>query len=147
MGGKIAMCLALRHPELVERLAVVDIARGVRQRAGVRRLHRDDAGLDLDALRAATRPRRPWRSAVPNRVVRSFLLQNLRRTDDGWHWQINLDLLGEHMAELVGWPGERLGDASYDGPVLWVGGARSDYISDDHAGRWTAGSRATAGCW
>ena len=47
---------------------------------------------------------------------------------------MNLDLLGEHMGEIGGWPGERLGDAPYDGPVLWVGGARSDYISDDHAG-------------
>ena len=37
------------------------------------------------------------------------------------------------MADLDGWPGERLGDASYDGPVLWVGGAGSDYISDEHA--------------
>src|SRR5687768_11196044 len=26
MGGKIAMCLALRRPELVERLVVVDVA-------------------------------------------------------------------------------------------------------------------------
>jgi pimeloyl-ACP methyl ester carboxylesterase len=65
--------------------------------------------------------------------VRSFLLQNLRRGDDGWHWQVNLDLLGEHMADLVGWPGDELGDGTYDGPVLWVGGARSDYISDEHA--------------
>jgi pimeloyl-ACP methyl ester carboxylesterase len=46
---------------------------------------------------------------------------------------LNLDLLGEHMADLVGWPGDQLGDATYGGPVLWVGGARSDYISDEHA--------------
>ena len=66
--------------------------------------------------------------------MRSFLLQNLRRTDDGWHWQVNLDLLGESMDGLTGWPAERLGEASYDGPVLWVGGADSDYIDDAHAG-------------
>ena len=84
---------------------------------------------------------------MPNPVVRSFLLQNLRRTDDGWHWQVNLDLLGEEMAGLVGWPDAELGEASYDGPVLWVGGADSDYVSDEYApARWTAGSRATAGC-
>jgi pimeloyl-ACP methyl ester carboxylesterase len=134
MGGKIAMCLALRHPELVERLAVVDIAPAAyesgREFVGYIETMR---ALDLDSLESRGQAEAALEEAVPNRVVRSFLLQNLRRTDDGWHWQINLDLLGEQMAELVGWPGERLGDASYDGPVLWVGGARSDYISDDHA--------------
>ena len=66
--------------------------------------------LDLEALESRGQAEAALEEAVPNRVVRSFLLQNLRRTDDGWHWQMNLDLLGEHMAELVGWPGERLGD-------------------------------------
>ena len=37
------------------------------------------------------------------------------------------------MDALVGWPDEELGDASYDGPGRGVGGARSDYISDDYA--------------
>lgn len=37
------------------------------------------------------------------------------------------------MDALVGWPDEDLGDASYDGPVLWVGGALSDYVTDEHA--------------
>ncbi len=37
------------------------------------------------------------------------------------------------MASLVGWPDDDRGDASYDGPVLWVGGSRSDYISDEYA--------------
>ena len=44
MGGKAAMVLALRHPELVERLCVVDVSPvdyDVGQR--VRRLHRGDA--------------------------------------------------------------------------------------------------------
>jgi pimeloyl-ACP methyl ester carboxylesterase len=135
MGGKIAMCLALRHPGLVERLVVVDVApvtyASGREFVGYIETMR---GMDLAALERREQAEEALREAVPNPVVRSFLLQNLRRTDDGWHWQVNLELLGEHMAGLVGWPGDRLGEASYDGPVLWVGGARSDYISDEHAG-------------
>jgi pimeloyl-ACP methyl ester carboxylesterase len=135
MGGKIAMCLALRHPELVERLAVVDVApvtyASGREFVGYIETMR---GMDLAALERRGQAEEALREAVPNPVVRSFLLQNLRRTDDGWHWQVNLDLLGEHMGDLVGWPGDALGEATYDGPVLWVGGASSDYISDEHAG-------------
>jgi pimeloyl-ACP methyl ester carboxylesterase len=134
MGGKIAMCLALRHPGLVERLVVVDVApvtyASGREFVGYIETMR---GMDLTSLERREQAEEALREAVPNPVVRSFLLQNLRRTDDGWHWQVNLELLGEHMAGLVGWPGDRLGEASYDGPVLWVGGARSDYISDEHA--------------
>jgi pimeloyl-ACP methyl ester carboxylesterase len=134
MGGKIAMCLALRHPGLVERLAVVDVApvayESGREFVGYIETMR---AMDLGGLERRDQAEEALREPVPNPVVRSFLLQNLRRTDDGWHWQANLDLLGEHMADLVGWPGDALGEATYDGPVLWVGGARSDYISDAHA--------------
>ena len=135
MGGKIAMCLALRHPELVERLVVVDVAPVAypsgREFVGYIETMR---AMDLSVIERRDQAEEALREAVPNRVVRSFLLQNLRRTDDGWQWQPNLDLLGEEMDALTGWPADELGDASYDGPVLWVGGARSDYISDEHAG-------------
>lgn len=134
MGGKIAMVVALRHPELVERLVVVDVA-PVAYPSG-----REFVGyietmqaLDLTALERRGQAEEALRDAVPNPVVRSFLLQNLRRTEDGWQWQVNLQLLGEQMDGLTGWPGDRLGEATYDGPVLWVGGASSDYIADEHA--------------
>ncbi len=134
MGGKIAMCLALRHPELVERLVVVDVA-PVAYPSGREFVGYIDTmrALDLAALERRDQAEEALSEAVPHPVVRSFLLQNLRRTGDGWHWQINLDLLGESMDGLTGWPGDRLGEASYDGPVLWVGGADSDYISDEHS--------------
>jgi pimeloyl-ACP methyl ester carboxylesterase len=134
MGGKIAMCLALRHPELVERLVVVDVAPVAypsgREFVGYIETMR---GLDLSTLERRDQADEALRAAVPNPVVRSFLLQNLRRSDDGWHWQVNLDLLGASMDLLTGWPGEALGETSYDGPVLWVGGADSDYVDDAHA--------------
>ena len=134
MGGKIAMCLALRHPELVERLAVVDVA-PVAYPSGREFVGYIETmqGLDLASLGSRSEAEDALREAVPNPVVRSFLLQNLRRSDDGWRWQLNLDLLGDSMPGLTGWPAEALGEATYDGPVLWVGGADSDYIADEHA--------------
>lgn len=134
MGGKVAMCVALRHPELVGRLVVVDVS-PVAYASGREFVGYIDTmrGLDLGSLERRDQADAALREAVPNPVVRSFLLQNLRRTDDGWHWQLNLELLAESMAALVGWPGEALGDATYAGPVLWVGGADSDYVGDQHA--------------
>lgn len=134
MGGKIAMVLALRHPELVERLVVVDIAPVTYPRTS------EFAGyikamqaLDLTALERRSDADEALFGAVPNRTVRSFLLQNLRHDKDGWWWQPNLDLLGRENAVLGRWPEEDLGGATpYDGKVLWVGGAESDYITEDH---------------
>jgi pimeloyl-ACP methyl ester carboxylesterase len=133
LGGKIAMVLALRHPELVERLCVVDVA-------PVGYPHSDEfagyidamLGIDLDRLERRSDADAALADAVPDPVVRSFLLQNLRRHGDGWTWQPNLALLRDQLDAITDWPD--LGEvAAYDGPVLWVGGERSPYIRDEYA--------------
>jgi pimeloyl-ACP methyl ester carboxylesterase len=135
MGGKVAMVLALRHPELMERLCVVDVSPVAypsgREFGGYIEAMQ---GLDLDAIGKREDAEAALTDAVPNQTVRSFLLQNLRRDGDSWRWQVNLDVLGEDLAEVAGWPGEQLSGLSpYDGPVLWIGGARSDYVQDEYA--------------
>jgi pimeloyl-ACP methyl ester carboxylesterase len=136
MGGKIAMVLALRRPELVERLCVVDVSpvtydNGTREFAGYIEAMR---GLDLDALERRGDADEALRDAVPNETVRAFLLQNLRREGDSWRWQVNLEVLGDELGELGSWPEDQLSDVqSYDGRVLWVGGDRSDYVREEYA--------------
>lgn len=133
LGGKVAMVLALRRPELVERLCVVDVSpvryENGREFAGYIEAMR---GIDLGSLEQRSEADDALRDAVPNDTVRGFLLQNLRREGDAWRWQVNLDVLGEELDELSDWP-DLEGATAYDGPVLWIAGDRSDYIRDEHA--------------
>ena len=135
MGGKVAMTLALHEPPLVARLAVVDvspvptaeISHFARYVAGLR-------SLDLatvDDRRQAAGHLTPY---VPDPDIRSFLLQNLRRDPGpppGWRWQMNLPLLGDHLDEMGGWTDPDT--PPYPGPVLWLAGARSDYVRPAYA--------------
>ena len=134
LGGKVAMVLALRHPELVERLCVVDISpvdyAKLSEFSGYIEAMR---GLDLDALTQRADAEAALAGQVPNTTVRSFLLQNLRREADHWRWQPNLEGLRRSLPAIKSWPTADLGDARYDGPVLWVGGENSDYITDEYA--------------
>lgn len=135
MGGKIAMLLALRHPALVERLCIVDVAPVAYAHASqFARFIDAMLGIDLASLERREAADRALADAVPDPGVRSFLLQNLRREGDGWAWQPNLALLRRDLDEIGGWPEDVLdGSTPYDGPVLWVGGSRSSYVTDDNA--------------
>jgi pimeloyl-ACP methyl ester carboxylesterase len=135
LGGKVAMVLALRHPELVERLCVVDVSPvpydRLSQFEGFVSAMR---GLDLGSLSRRNEADAALVEAVPDPTVRGFLLQNLRRDGDGWRWQVNLDVLGAALPVIGGWPEERLaGTPPYRGKVLWMAGARSDYVTPAYA--------------
>ncbi len=132
LGGKVAMLLALRHPELVRHLVVVDIApapsHGVSE---FEHLLDSLATLDLAALEGRSAADAQLVDAIPNPTVRAFLLQNLRRDGDHWAWRANLGLLREQLDAVGGFPDP--GGATFDGPVTWVVGERSRYTDDDDA--------------
>jgi pimeloyl-ACP methyl ester carboxylesterase len=130
MGGKTAMIATLRAPERVRRLCVVDIAPvDYGTRGEFEGYVEAMQSLDLATLERRADAEAALEPAVPDRTVRDFLLQNLRRDGDGWRWQVNLDVLGRDLDVLSGWPADRLEDvAPYDGPVLWVAGADSRYV-------------------
>ncbi len=140
MGGKVAMLLALQHPELVRSLVVVDIAPDisyqVRTSVPLVKAMRE---LDLTTLKSRGQAERALAEDVDDPAVRQFLLQNLKHTrtpDDsnGWRWELNLELLGDHLDDVAAWPGVSP-ELRYDGPVLWVGGAESPYIRPEHHDR------------
>jgi pimeloyl-ACP methyl ester carboxylesterase len=150
MGGKVAMQLALRSPELLRALVVVDIAPVEYPVSGGRTDDPDEEAspfaafitamreLDLDALRTREDADTALRAAVPSTMVRSFLLQSLVRegvgAGGGWRWRLNLELLERDLGELRGFPEPPPG-ARFDGPVLWVAGANSHYVLPEDRAR------------
>ncbi len=128
MGGKAAMAVALMRPEAVARLLVSDIAPVVYQHgntaiaAAMRAvplepgLTRAQAGVALEA-------------AVPDPGVRAFLLQNLT-FGAAPAWRIGLADIAAAIPDLEGW--EDAAPNHYDGPAVFVTGARSDYVLPEH---------------
>lgn len=135
LGGKTAMLLALRHPELVARLVVVDIA--PRSYGSLDRFSTYIAEMERLPLGELTsRGDAEARFEESNPGVKSFLLQNLRRDGDTWRWQANLGLFAADAAKGTGsliadWPDAAAELAPYEDPVLWVAGSESQYVGDE----------------
>ena len=136
MGGKVAMVLALRHPDLVRRLVVVDISPAPSEGEG-EFVHLLDslAALDLDAVSRRAEADRLLADAIDDERVRGFLLQNLRSGEggQGWRWQADLGLLRRELGTIAGWPEAELDGTTFDHPVLWMAGQTSPYIRPEHA--------------
>lgn len=126
LGGKVGMRLALRHPDLIARLMVVDTSptrNGATSQFAT--LVSAMRNLDLQAVTSRTDADRRLTELISDPGVRGFLLQNLRRHSGNWSWNANLDLLGDNLHVVAGWPPL---DASFDGATWWVVGGRSDYV-------------------
>lgn len=132
MGGKTAMALALRHPTLVRALVVADISPDDSSHGyGFGRLVEGLRRMPLDQVHRREDADRLLSATVPDAGVRAFLLQNLHRNGaHGWRWLPNLDLLAASLPSISGWPAGLRGP--YQGPVLWLRGGDSGYVSDAH---------------
>ncbi len=126
MGGKAAMQLALSHPDMVERLVVVDIAPG---QAADNQSAVFDALLELDLSRTTERKEAEnfLATRIPDPGTRQFLLKNISRDDQGrLAWKMNLPALWAAFPDILG----PVQGTIYDKPTLFVRGGRSDYIKD-----------------
>lgn len=128
MGGKVAMQLALSQPGRVRRLLVADIApvTYTESRGDHEQVFAALAALDVAALESRQQADGLLASGIPDARVRQFLLSNLEKeSGTGFRWRFNLDALQDNYDRLRDKP---VGDGPFEGPVLFVRGAVSNYI-------------------
>jgi esterase len=128
MGGKAAMMLALTQPHLIRRLIAADMA-------PVAYAH-DNTGhvaamkaLSLDNLSTRAEADRRLAAHVPDPGLRAFFLQSLDLKSSPPRWRLNLDVLGDQMPLIVGWPDVT---GTFDHPTLFLTGGKSHYVTPDH---------------
>lgn len=131
LGGKTAMALALMHPEMVERLVVMDIApisydhdyEDYVQAMLAMKLSPALSRHEADAMLAQT---------VKAAPMRAFLLNNLV-LGAAPRWRVGLEEIKAAMPDLLAWrdlPGQR----PFTGPTLFLRGAESGYVTAEAEG-------------
>lgn len=124
MGGKVAMYLALRHPRLVRKLVILDIAPSASS-GNFEHLLGSMLALPLEKFTTRGEAGKALAEAVPVDSTRGFLLQNLKREKGKFVWEPHLQMLYNNLDTIMGWEQPA---TTFEGPVLWVSGENSDYI-------------------
>ncbi len=128
MGGKAAMVLALTEPARIDRLIVADIAPTAYTHSQIGYVEAMRA-LDLASIARRAQADTALAERVPEAAVRAFLLQSLAIEDGRAAWRLNLEALGAEMPRIMDFPAT---EARFDGPTLFLTGARSDYVRAAH---------------
>jgi esterase len=125
MGAKVAMRFAQLHPNLVQKLVVVDMsprAYPARFDTLLDAMH----NLDLGRFQRRDQVDHALSAVVPEKTVRLFLLKNLGRDGAGrLFWKPNLASIRANYGNVRGTLPKAM---SVDRPTLFVCGGHSDYV-------------------
>lgn len=125
MGGKVAMFLAVQHPEKIEHLIVADIAPKTYPN---RHQFIFDALFKIDFKKIKTRNKvaKNLQQTIQNQGIVQFLLKNVyHRENDQLAWRFNVETLFKNYTLL----NENLPVYSqFNGDTLFLKGEYSDYI-------------------
>jgi esterase len=130
MGGKTAMLLALKQPEAVERLVIVDVA-PVTYPPALAAYVRAMRAVDLAGVSRRAEVDAQLGGAIASPAERAFLLQNLVLESGQARWRLNLPVLDRFMPEISGFP-EPAAGASFAGPALFIAGEHSTYVRPEY---------------
>lgn len=127
MGGKIAMFFAVKYPSHINKLIVIDIGPKhypIRHDVILEGLK----AIDIDNITRRQEADEELAEYVEAPMIRQFLLKNLKRTEEGYVWKMNLDVIYDQVANV----GEGLSsDDKFSHQTLFIRGGLSKYIVDD----------------
>lgn len=125
MGGKTAMNFAVKYPDKLSKLIIVDIVPKAYP------VHHDSIleglkAIQLQQLESRGQADEILAQFVPDPSVRQFLLKNLARDkNQNFEWRINIPVLEAHIEDM----GAGLQfDGQFNGPTLFINGSKSNYF-------------------
>ncbi|MEZ5535002.1 MAG: alpha/beta fold hydrolase [Thiolinea sp.] len=128
MGGKVAMWLALHHPERIHNLIIVDIVpvEYPLQYNGLIQAMLDMPLADFKSRREADTWLAP---TVKQPFERAFLLKNLAWDENkNLVWQCHLTEIAKHYPSIASFPATEL---TYSGHAVFISGGQSNYVTAD----------------
>lgn len=130
MGGKTAMQFALEHPDMVDKLIVVDIA-PKEYPGGHEPILEALKDLDLDKIAERSEAEDFLRERLTDydEGVILFLMKNLsRKKGGGFEWKMNFAAIYNHYEDILG---ALRSDHPFEGETLFIRGEKSRYIQDE----------------
>ncbi len=130
MGGKTAMQLALRFPDRIAALIVVDIAPVCYDHQQKQLKHIEAMqGLHLEAEMSRSDIEKKLALKIPEKRLLSFLMTNLYRQNGQFQWRIGLEQIATGMPYLLNYPEV---NSVFEGPVQFIGGENSAYLKFEY---------------
>lgn len=141
MGGKTAMRLTMKHPEIVSQLIVADIApkdygnfaNYAETTANHEKILKAMQSLHPEKMESRSEIDTAFKKHFPSKTLRQFLLKNVKRQKGGpYHWQLNIEALMNNLPELMdGFSHLHAGQAVQNIPAVFIRGEKSPYIKDE----------------
>ncbi len=129
MGGKVAMWLALSHPEIVSKLIIVDIA-PVTYQHDFAQVIKAFQTIPLDLISSRKDAETYLAEMINDSSLRQFLLQNLQFSEGKYQWRLNLEVIAQSISNITGFP-DTQNIKPFMERVLFIGGGLSDYLSKE----------------
>lgn len=129
MGGKIALWLALQHPEVLSKIIIVDIAPVTYQHSFDNMI---DALRSLPLEELANRKQADdfLSERIPDSSFRQFLLQNLVLENGNYRWRIDLNIFKQAAPAIIAFP-----DVAQSSPcsqaLKVLAGGNSQFVKPD----------------
>ncbi|HCX98921.1 MAG TPA: alpha/beta hydrolase [Bacteroidales bacterium] len=111
MGGKTASLFAYQYPQLLKGLVIADIipfgldkqlGQDIEQINVHKQIFSGLLSLDIKSVSNRDDLDSALSVSVPNKMVRQFLLKNVKREDDGsFGWMLNVEALSQNLESLI----------------------------------------------
>ena len=130
MGGKLAMLIALNHPDIVDKLIIIDIAPDRYITDANYKLLNILASIPMNEFKSRDEIKNFIKDKVPNFREVDLVMKNIKlNSQRKYEWKINLEALIKNINLLADFP---ILHKKFTKPVLFLRGEKSNHILPRH---------------